>query len=237
MPNPVTPLNPKSAGDGGDPAAKAAGTSLLLTEERVQLFWTKYRGLITLFCAAVALGIVANYAWNYYKGQQETAVQQDYAASATVDQLKRFVLNHPNHPLTRVAELRLADAAYAAGRVAEARDDYATVANALPAGPFGARARLGLGMAQIQSGETAEGEATLQRLANDPAQFEAARSEAIYQLASLAAAAGRGDEVQRYAAQLIQLDPNSPWTERAFVLEASLNASRPSITPGVPAGK
>jgi hypothetical protein len=236
MPNPVTPQNPKSAGGSRAPEAKAPSTTLLLTEDRLQRFWEKYSGVVTAACFAVALGIVAKYGWEYYQGQREAAVQQDYAAAATVDQLKKFVLDHPNHALTPIAQLRLADAAYMAGRIAEARDDYAQVSNALSSGPFGARAQLGLGITQVLSGETAEGEATLKRLADDSSQFQAARAEAIYQLASLAAATGRADEVQKYATQLFQVDPSSPWTERIFVLQAGL-AAKSGGKPGFSNGK
>jgi hypothetical protein len=237
MPNPATPSKSKPAADPAAPAPAAAGEALLLTEEKLQLFWEKYRGLVTLLCVAVSLGIVGKYAWNTYTDRQERAVQQAYTAAATVDQLKIFVRDHPKHALSRIAELRVADAAYVAGRIPEARDDYAAVALTLKSGPFAARAQLGLGITQILSGETAEGEATLHHLADDPSQFMAARTEAIYQLASLAAGAGRADEVQRYSSQLLQLDPNSPWTERAFTLEARLTAVRSPSVPGVSIGK
>jgi hypothetical protein len=237
MPNPATPLKSKPAGAAETPVPNAPGAGLLLTEERLRLFWAKYRGAVTVACVAVSLGIIGNYFWNYYQQQQEAAVQRAYTAAASVDQLKIFVRDHPNHALAPVAELRVADDAYVSGRIPEARDDYAAVALALKTGPFGARAQLGLGITQILSGETAEGAATLRHLADDTTQFMAARTEALYQLASLAAGEGRADEVQRCSSQLIQLDPSSPWTERAFTLEAKLAASRPSLKAGSPLGK
>jgi hypothetical protein len=210
---------------------------MVLSEEWVEAFWAKNRGFITLLCALIALGIVAKYGWERYVRAREDNLEQAYAAAVTPDQLKKFVQEHPNHELTEVAELRLADQAYAAGRMVEARDGYAQVAAAMAPGPLAARARLGLGIAQIQTGQTAQGEATLRSLAADASQFQGARSEAIYQLASVAAAAGHADEVQRYSAQLIQLDPNSPWTERVFALEADLEAAHPSAKSGISIGK
>jgi hypothetical protein len=46
------------------------------------------------------------------------------------------------------------------------------------------------------------------------------RVEAAYQLASLASEANNGAEVQKYADQLMAIDPASPWTQRALALRA-----------------
>jgi predicted negative regulator of RcsB-dependent stress response len=210
---------------------------LVLSEEWLEIFWERNRGFITLLCAFITLGIVAKYGWDYYGAAREANLQQAYAAAGTPDQLKKFVEEHPNNELTAVAELRLADQAYAAGQIAEARDGYAQVTAAIAPGPLAARARLGLGMSQIQSGQTAEGEATLRGIADDASQFQGARSEAIYQLASLAAASGQADDVQKYSAQLIQLDPNSPWTERVFALEGDLESARPPAKQAISIGQ
>jgi predicted negative regulator of RcsB-dependent stress response len=234
MPDPAPSQASKQA--PGSPAAPGAAPALLLTEERLQQFWTENRSYVTLLCALLGLAVLARYGWEYYSAKQELQVEQAYGSATSIDLLKNFAAEHPNHILAHVAELRLADQAYASGRIAEARDDYGHVSLFLKTGPLAARARLGLGVSQIQTGETVEGEATLRQLADEKTQYEATRAEAIYQLASAAYSAGRASEVEKYAAQLMQLSPGSPWTERVFALESEA-AARQSSPPGLSIGK
>jgi tetratricopeptide (TPR) repeat protein len=182
-------------------------------------------------CAIVLLGIVGKGGWDYLADEKEAAVGNDYAASTTPDQLRTFAAEHSVSPLAGAADLQLADQAYAAGKAAEAADDYQKALAALPPGPFVARAHLGLAMAQVQAGRTSEGESGLRQLVNDPTQLKAVRAEATYQLASLAAAAGRPDEVRKLSEQIMQLDPSSPWTQRAFGLQARLTAPAAPASP------
>jgi predicted negative regulator of RcsB-dependent stress response len=237
MPDPATSPGSKQA--AGNPAPSASGPSggLLLSEESLHQFWLNNRSYITLLCALLSLVVLAKYGWEYYLSQQEIEVQQAYSAATSVDLLRKFAADHPNHVLAHIAELRLADQAYAAGRIAEARDEYGHVALFIKTGPLAARTQLGLGVSQIQSGETAEGEATLKRLADDKTIYEATRAEAVYQLASAAAAAGRYEDVEKYAAQLMQISPNSPWTERAFALETETAPTRPVNPQAIKIGK
>ncbi len=237
MPDPATSPGSKQAAGNPTPSAPTPSGGLLLTEERLHRFWLDNRSYVTLLCLLVSLVVLAKYGWEYYLSQQEIEVQQAYSGATTVDLLRKFAADHPNHMLAHIAELRLADQAYAAGRLAEARDDYGHVSLFLKTGPLAARTLLGLGVSQIQTGETAEGEATLKRLADDKTVYEATRAEAAYQLASAAAAAGRHEDVEKYAAQLMQISPNSPWTERAFALETETAPTRPVNPQAISIGK
>jgi hypothetical protein len=86
-------------------------------------------------------------------------------------------------------------------------------------------------MAKIAAGKTAEGETALKSLAGDAAQLKGIRAEASYHLASLAAEAGRADDVKKYSEQVAQIDPSSPWTQRAMTLRASLPATPAAASP------
>jgi predicted negative regulator of RcsB-dependent stress response len=229
MPDPATTTGSKQAPDAVAP--------LLLSEERLHRFWADNRSYITLLCAIIGLVVLAKYGWEYYQGQQEIETQAAYSAANSPDALKAFIGDHPNHVLAHIAELTLADQAYASGRIAEARDEYGHVALFLKDGPLAARTQLGLGVSQIQSGETEEGEATLKRLADDKTTYEATRAEAIYQLASNAAASGQAADVEKYAAQLMQVSPNSPWTERVFALESETAVPTTPTLPAITIGK
>lgn len=236
MPTPVNPSNPKpSVGDAKVAAGSPAPIDPSL-DERLHGFWRKNGQAILWFCALVLLGYVGKAGWEYLAGQREAGVQQEFASATTPDKLKAFAAAHPGHKLTGVAELQLADAAYAEGRSADAIAAYERASAALKTGLLAARAQLGLAMAKIQGGQAADGEASLRRLSEDLHQYQAVRTEATYQLASLAASAGRADEVKRLSLQLMQIDPSSPWTQRAFILQSSLPAAA-SAAPAAPPGK
>jgi hypothetical protein len=133
-----------------------------------------------------------------------------------------------------VAELRVADDAYAGGHYSDAAAGYEKAAADLPAGPFQSRAKLGLAAAEALSGKPTDAETVFRQLLNDPAELKAIRCEAGYHLATLAAAAGRAVEVQKLAEQLMQIDASSPFAERAFALRSEMPASAAAV-PGTPA--
>jgi predicted negative regulator of RcsB-dependent stress response len=198
-------------------------------DEKLHGFWEKNGKAIGVLCVIIAVFYIGKAGYDYLAEQREAADQAEYAKAVTVDNFKAFIAAHPGHSLSGIANLQIADAVYGANQFAEAVTDYAAAVAALPAGPLSSRASLGLAMAKIQTGQSTEGLALLHQLGDDAKQFKAVRLEALYQLASLAAASGKGDEVQRISAQLIQIDPNSPWAQRAFGLQAQVPSANPSM--------
>ena len=229
MTTPADPSKPKSA---AAPEVGVAATAQSF-EQGLHRFWGRNRNAVYVLCGMVLAGIVIRGGWDYMAAQKEAEIGRDYAAAATPEMLKSFAASHEGKPLAGVAELRLADQAYAEGHAADAVAAYEKAAGLLPSGVFASRARLGLAMSEVQAGRASEGEAVLKQLSGDSNEPKAVRAEAAYQMASLAAAAGRADEVRRLAEQLVQIDPESPWSQRAFALEASLPAPAPA--PAVPA--
>lgn len=207
------------------------------SEEKLHLFWQRNRGTLLGVVVLVAFVLVGKGAWEIWRVKQEQSLQQAYAAATTPEQLRAFASAHNGHLLAGVAQLRLADDAYAAGKSADALAGYEKAAPQLKGTLLGARAELGAAMAKLQAGRTADGTAALQQLANDPKQLKGIRAEAIYHLATLAAAAGAGDDVKKYSDQLITLDPASPWAQRAMMLRATQASSAPTAqetsTPAV----
>jgi hypothetical protein len=66
------------------------------------------------------------------------------------------------------------------------------------------------------------------------------RRHAAYGLVSafvrgLAAEAGRADDVKKYSDQVAQIDPASPWTQRAMTLRSSLPPAAAAPQAEVPA--
>jgi hypothetical protein len=235
MPTPASPSNPKLPGEAPQAGAKPGGAgndAHSPVDAQLHNFWKKNGQAVIVLCGLVLLFYVGRAGWDYYANQREDGIRAEFAAATTPDKLQAFAAVHPDHILGGIAQLLVADGDYQAGRAAAAVSDYGRANSLLKTGPLAARAQIGLAMAKIQSGEKTEGEASLHQLADDAHQFQAIRAEALYQLASLAASAGRGDEVQRLALQLMQVDPNSPWAQQAFALEAELPAA---AAPGAPA--
>jgi hypothetical protein len=234
MTNPAIPTDPKSAGNDPSQTGEPAVAALSL-EDKLQGLWAKNRELVVGLCVLVFLGIVGRAGWTYFTTQRELNVEREYAEATTHDGLQAFADAHADNPLGGIAELRLADEAYAAHQLTAALAGYDKAAATLKSPILIARAQLGSAIAKIESGQAADGEQGLKQLADDPKQFQALRAEAAYHLASLAAAQGQADQVKQLSEQLMQIDPSSPWTQRAFALQASLPAA-PASAPAPTAG-
>jgi hypothetical protein len=212
-----SPLDPSKTS-----AATAETTVVLSPEEQFHVFWQKNGSRVLAFCAAVAVGIAAVYGYRAYQASVDAGVGEKYAAAETTAQLQSFISANPGHQLAGVAQLRIADESYAAGKFADAVAAYDKASSMVPAGPFGARAKLGSAMSRIAAGRTAEGEEALKKLAGDSAQLSPVRAEATYQLFALAQASGKNDDAAKYSDQLLQLAPTSPWAQRAMAMRATV---------------
>lgn len=228
MTKPATPSAPKSAGADRNLIAVDENYVALTFEDRLRIFWQKNGKSVTALIVIVLLAILAKGGWEYLAAQKEQELERDYAAAGTPDQLRTFAAAHADHVLAGIARLQLADEAYAAGRSADAISGYEDAITAIKSGPLASRARLGLAMAKVQSGKTAEGESALRELAADASEAKSTRVEAAYQLASLANVAGKPDDVRKYSDQVMQIDPASPWLQRVLMLRASLP---PTVAP------
>lgn len=228
MTTPTTPPNPTPAGDDRNLVAVDAQVLAPTFEEKLLLFWQKNGTKVIVVCVLVLVGILAKGGWELIEAQKEAGLEKDYVAATTSEKLKAFAAANSGHTLAAVAQLRLADEAYTAGKTTEAVAGYESVISILKTGPFATRARLGIAMAKLSSGKTAEGEAALKALAGDATQLKGVRVEAAYHLASLAADAGRADDVKKYSDQIAQIDPASPWIQRAMTLRAALPVAAPS---------
>lgn len=224
MKTPATPLDPQ----GAPPP-----------DVQLKQTWERYGNLIYLVIGAIALAILAKGGLDYLNAQKEIGIQTEFEQCVSMDSFKAFASNHPGHVLTGVAELTIADNAYSAGKYPEALAQYTAAVADLPAGPAQARAKLGRAMSLEFTGKGADAEASLRQMLNDTSLLKTIRCEAGLHLAGLAAAAGRGNEVQALAEQLMQIDPQSPFSERAFSLrppvEEAIKVPSVSLKPGLPA--
>jgi tetratricopeptide (TPR) repeat protein len=207
MTTPATPSDPQSAELPPSP------------EVNLQRAWDKYGTLLYILVAVVGAAILAKGGWDYLNAQKELGIKKDYAEATTPDAMKTFVANHPGHVLTGVAELSIGNNAYATGKFTDALTAYNAAAADLPAGPFQANAKMGAAMALLQTGKSGEAEAALHALLNDSSLLKTTRCEAGYHLAVIAIAAGRTDDYQKVADQVMALDPSNPFAEHTFQLK------------------
>ena len=224
MTTPATPSSPPPAGDKRNFVPVDETYAALTLEDRMRLFWLKNGKTVVAFVIVVLVGVIAKGGWDYLAAQKELEIGREYAAAGTPAKLQAFVAAHPDHVLAGVARLSLADEAYAANRSIEAVASYEQAMGIIKTGPLASRAKLGVAMAKLQAGNKPEGEAALKLLAADPAELKGTRIEAAYQLASLASVAGKADDVKKYSDQVMQLDANSPWVQRAMMLRATITA-------------
>ncbi len=217
MASPLSPSNPDAV------PTQPSGPS---SEEQFHTFWQKNSTTIYLFCAAIALVIIGRGVWGYVAAEKESSTESAYAAATSPDGLRSFVSSHDGHPLAGAASLQLADQAYTGEKYAEAATNYEASLKSLPAGVLAYRAHLGLAMAQVQSGKSADGESALKSLSSDTEAPSAIRAEATYQLASIAAAAGRTDEAITLSEKVASLDQVGWWAQRAYALRSTLGAPK-----------
>lgn len=203
---------------------KAAETPVFL-DEKLRRAWERYGNLVYLLVGVVAAGILAKGGMEYLAAQKEIAVEKEYSACATPESFKEFASAHRGHPLAALVELKLADEAFLRGKFDESVTNYDKAVADLPPGPFLARAKLGFAIAQAREGRAAEAEGNLRALLNDDTQFKTVRCEAGFDLAELAVTAGRPGDVQGLAEKLMQIDPTSPFAERAFALRSEVGGS------------
>jgi hypothetical protein len=221
---PASPATPNSAGDDRNLVAVDRTTAVTF-EDKLQLFWKNNRTAVLGVCVVVLLAILGKGAWDYFGRERERDLGQAYVAATTPEQLKAFSAAHPDHVLGGIAQIRIADDAYAPGKSAEAIAGYDKAIAALKNDALAARAKIGRALAKAQAGKTADAVTELKQLADDANQFKAARAEAAYHLTGLAVEAGNATDAQKYVDQLNQIEPMGAWAQRAMMLRATLPAT------------
>ena len=223
----TTPHSHSSASSGDDRNLVSIDENYLAPtfEDRLRLFWAKNNRLVLASCAVVLVGILVKGGYGIIAEQREKTIAADYAAATNDAQLKAFVASHETHVLGGLAELRLADQAYAASSYSEGRTLYAHAAGILKDTTFGQRAQLGGAICAIKAGAVSDGEAALKQIAADLTAAKMVRAEAAYHLASQAVASANSVEALRYIEQATSIDPDGQWAERATMLRTVLPQS------------
>jgi len=219
-------------------SSAASGEAVNVTpgfEEKLHLFWDNNRKGLLGLCVVVLVVIVIRGGWDYWAAQQVLEVQKNYSAMSSPENLKTFAEANSGHTLAGVAWLQVADSAYAMGQGSEAVSAYQSALKIISSGPVADRASLGLAMAQLLAGQKSEGETGLQRLVDGTSVSSGVRVEAAYQLVSLAYSAGQAEKVKALTDQILQIDPSSPWAQRAMSLQMAETPAAPPAVATAPA--
>lgn len=204
-------------------------------EVAIQAFWIKNRSLILLICAAALLAIMAREGWQYFSAQREKGVQEEYAKLADrTDKLAAFALANPGHALAGIAYLRLADENFSNADYQQAASGYQQAIGSLKNEALLGRARLGMAMSQLNGGDKVTGKAALKALGTDQWLLKSARAEATYHLASLAAEAGKIDEMKKLVDEVGKIETSGTWSRRAALLLATAQISGQPVETTTP---
>jgi hypothetical protein len=214
------------------PPAETNPEDHVFLDEKLRMAWERYGTFVYVFSVVVIVGILGREGLRYLSAQKELGIEKEYAEAHTPDAQHQFVSLHRGHPLASLLEMRFADEDFQTAKYEEAIAAYSKAVADLPPGPFQDRSRLGLAMSQARAGKTSDAETGLRLILNDEGQLKSIRCEAGYALAELAVAAGNAADVQKLAERLMQIDPTSPFAERAFSLRADIVTS-----PAAPAGQ
>ncbi|MDR0353191.1 MAG: tetratricopeptide repeat protein [Opitutaceae bacterium] len=212
------------------PASQEAKAPVVPFDEALHAIWQKNKNFIITIIIAALVAMLGYYGFEYFQHQKETSIAAAYAAAgASSAKLKTFADEHPGHVLGGLARLRLADEAFAAKNYTEAAAIYQEAADALGAGPFAGRARLGAAVAKIHAGQTASGETALKQLSSDGAQLQDIRAEASYHLGTLALAAGRPDDALKSFDLVSAIAPSSLWSRQAMFRRSLIADTAPAV--------
>ena len=230
------PLPAKSSTPDAAPAAAPAVDPSF--EESLHNFWTTNRNSLLLLCAAVIMAVIVREGWDYLVERREEGVREEYARVADrPEKLAAFAEANPDHVLAGVAYLQLADDTFGRADYKGAVAFYQKAATKLKNEALLGRARLGAAMSQVLGGDTAAGEVALKSVSSDTSLAKGARAEATYHLASLAATAGKADDLTKYIGDLGKIDAAGGWSRRAMLLLSNLPAGGQAPTVGTPAIK
>lgn len=219
----------KPAGDDRNLVTANDSTVHLTPDEKLRLLWEKNGRfvIITLFLLLVVF--IGYKVYGRLAESRDASVREAYAAAKTNVELRDFIVANGKHPLVGIAQLRVADEAYAATNYETAAKGYAEAIPLLDEPLLKERARLGEAVSLVQQNLFTEGEKRLTNLLNDPNITASIREEAGYILVTRALDAGRPADAQRIGKQVLAIEPYGIFTQRTAQLLSTLPAEQAAV--------
>lgn len=183
-------------------------------------FWEAHWKKVVGALLAVVLGILAVGAWAFYRNNQRSAAAELYAAASTPEAWREVVSRYPGSLAAGNAQLRIATALRAEGKLDEAAAELEQLTTSQPDHPLAGPAWLALGeIFQLQKNEEAALDAY--RTVSGRYQQSYAAPLALLAEAKLLAAAGKPGESR---ALLESIGTSYPEGPAAMVAAAELAA-------------
>lgn len=209
------------------------------TEDRLWLFWQRYRNQVVGTITAIIVGLIAWLAYLAWDESVKEEVRANYAALTDDEQRRNFAALHAGHPLAIAALLEIADREQAEGKGQVA--SYAAAAAVDPGSSRAAqalrwRAQLYEGLLALEDqapSEREKGKSRLAEVAESAEAPEALRGSAFLALARAALAANDATAARSWLDKMDRLlGPNHPWRDE----QRRLISSEPGLRSSAPAG-
>ncbi|MDR1283924.1 MAG: hypothetical protein LBK99_24370 [Opitutaceae bacterium] len=201
-------------------------------EDKLRIFWGKYSRVVLALVTLAVLLVIGRGVMAHLAARHDEAVQDAYNAAAGDDAaLRAFAGENSRHVLGAVANLEVADTAYARADYTAALATYNEAVATLVGTPFVARARLGAAMSQVLGGQAEAGRAALRQISDEISFPSPVRAEAAYHLAVLLREAGQNEDAAKLADQIFSIAPSSMWAQRGLMLKAQLPPAPAAATP------
>ncbi|MGC9452316.1 MAG: tetratricopeptide repeat protein [Oceanipulchritudo sp.] len=195
-------------------------------EERFNDFWKKNGVGIFGGIAIGAVIVIGIQLFQYFEQRKEDSIRETFAAADTIELKMAFIEEHPEHQLSGLAQLQVADERYGEGEYGVAAEQYADAADIFEDPTLVSRALLGQGMSLLQSGRTEDGHSVLEAIALDSSALDQTRGEAAYHLAVSYWEAGETEKALEATDIILQLEGASLWVFRANALRDRLGTDR-----------
>lgn len=194
-------------------------------EDRLWLYWNRFKGGIIACIAAAILGLIGMQSYHYLKAARLKEVQGAFLAACTNNERPLFITTYPHSPLTGIACLEEAQLLQDKGDMAGAAHVFEQAFGPLKNSPLLGRARLGQALALALSHNTAEAITCFESIAGDKTLLDTFRAEAAYQRALLAVQAEDNEAAAHWVSQAMEMPEAGLWAHKAEMLRLVLPAT------------
>ena len=188
-------------------------------EEKVWLFWEKYRNWIVIGIAAAVIGIAGTQIDQYLQEKRIEEQQNAYLQSIEQNTNDVFSEKYPKSALSGLTRLSKADDTYSEKQYETSLQHYKKAKNAFSQPLLKQRARIGMALSQYQLGNTGEATTLLDQAAYDPKnEYQALRAEALYHLSVINLDKGEFSAAEAHLNEIEAMEQSGIWSTRARLL-------------------
>ena len=191
-------------------------------EDQLLVYWNRYKNQILLGLTAAVLLIFGFQLSKWWSKKAVSDRAQSYAEAVEDSQKEAFADKFSGTDLGGVAFLELGDKAYTDGEFASAGSLYEKAFDAFDMVEFKQRAHLGLAMTRFQAGDESGAVKDLESIADNTDYPDAARGEALYQLAVIDWENGSFETMLQRHNRIETLTNAANWQGKALQLQNSI---------------